>query len=174
MPDRANVAPAHRRDESFEVLHRQRPIVVSIGSCRAVSMTALIVAVDMADRAQWLCKRAIYSSEKSGRVQKDNRLALAAPVQGVQPDAVDVDESGLRFGKLCFFHSSDQRFDSSAARASITSAAFASGERMSSSVIVLSTARRALSNFSITRSTRGSLSRAPSSVITESIASART
>src|SRR4029077_17502524 len=129
------------------VFHRQRPIVVSIGSGRAVTVTALIVTIDMTDRAQWLCKRAVDAPEKSGRMQKYNRLALAAPVLGVQPDAVDVDESGLRFGKLCFSHFSGQRFDSSAARASITSAAFASGERMSSSVIVLSTARRALSNF---------------------------
>src|SRR5882762_4326927 len=104
MSNRANVAPAHRRDEPFEVPHRQSPIVISIRSRSAVPVSALIVTVNVTDLAQPLCKRTVDTPEKSSGVQNHNRLALAAPVQGMQPDAVDVDETGFRFGKLFLFH----------------------------------------------------------------------
>src|SRR6266478_3385810 len=80
------------------------PIVISIGGRSAVPVSALIVTVNVTDLAQSLCKRTVDTPEKSGRVQNHNRLALAAPVQGMQPDAVDVDETGLRSGKLFLFH----------------------------------------------------------------------
>src|SRR5713226_3667416 len=97
MPDRANLLPAHRGDESFEVFHRRVPGVVSIRRGGAVAVTALIVAVHVADRVQPLCKRAVDPPEKSGRVQSYYWLAGAAPVQSMQRDAVNVDETGFRF-----------------------------------------------------------------------------
>src|ERR1700674_158949 len=100
MPDRANLRPADRGDEPFEVFHRRVPAVVSIGRGSAVSVAALIVAVHVPDRAQPLCKRTIYSPEKSGRVQNYHRLARTAPIQSMQSDAVDVDEAGLRLVRL--------------------------------------------------------------------------
>src|SRR5579863_4198409 len=161
MPDRADALPSHRNDEPFEVSHRGIPGVVPVRRGRAVAMPSLIVAVHVADRAQALCKRAIYSSEKSGRVQDYDRPARATPIQRMQPNAVDLDETGARFrGLWAAFHERNQRCASEA--------------RMSSRVIDSSISRRAFFNFEIRPSTRGSLSRASSSASTEQIASART
>src|SRR5260370_24036764 len=97
MPDRANCSPTRRGDEPLEVFHRQGPIVVFIGRGCAVSVTALIVAVDVADRAQPLCQRSVDASEESVGVQNYDRFACAAPIQTMQLDPVDVDETGFRF-----------------------------------------------------------------------------
>src|SRR5208337_4905818 len=101
MPHRPDVRPAHRSYKSFEVAHSRVPAILAVGRHRTVAMAALIVAVNMTDRAQPLCKRPADAPEKSSRVQDHDRRAISAPVQRMQSDAVDVHEAAARFG---FFH----------------------------------------------------------------------
>src|SRR5208283_3821005 len=111
MADRPDARPAHRGGKPFEVAHRPLPAIMTVGRRRAVAVAALIVAVHVADRAQPLCERPVDAAEKSGRVQNHDWRAVAAPVQRVHLDAVDVHEARRRFTEfraaaagLDFFH----------------------------------------------------------------------
>src|SRR5271168_2401772 len=97
MTDSPGARPPHRFYEPFEIEHRRVPAILTIRRRRTVAMPALIVAVNMADRAQPLCKRPVDASEKPGRVQDHDRRAIAAPIQRMQSDAVDVHEAAARF-----------------------------------------------------------------------------
>ena len=54
-------------------------------------MTALIVAEHVPDRSQRERYRTVDASEKPGRMQDNDRLALSAPILTGEPDTVDID-----------------------------------------------------------------------------------
>src|SRR5208282_3743406 len=85
----AHARKAHRRDKPREIVHRALPIVFVVGRASAVAVPALIVAVDAADRAERRGDGPVDSSQETGGVQDHDRRAEAAPVDIVQPDAVD-------------------------------------------------------------------------------------
>ena len=115
-PTADDARPAHRGNKPLEVAHGRVPAVVAVGRRRTVAVAALIVAVYVTDRAQPLCERSIDAPEKSGRVQDHDRRAAAAPVQRMQPDAIDVHEARRWFLEVrvevawfVFFHVSRLR-----------------------------------------------------------------
>ena len=93
-------------DQPIAVINPSRSRIVASqlyspsGWRRTVAMAALIVTVNVTDRAQRLCKRPVDAAEKSGRVQNHDWRAVAAPVQRMHPDAVDVYEAAA--GSLNF------------------------------------------------------------------------
>src|SRR6202035_2203411 len=97
MTDRPDTRPLHRGYESLKVTHRRVPAIVAVGRRRTVAVPALIVAINMADRAQPLAERLVDVPEKAGRVQNHDWRAVAAPVQRIQPDAVDGHQAAAGF-----------------------------------------------------------------------------
>src|ERR1700675_807674 len=63
----------------------------------AVAVPSLVVAVHMPNRGQRLRNRPVDRAEESGRMQQQDRRSVAAPIEIMQPDAVDDYVATFRF-----------------------------------------------------------------------------
>src|SRR5712672_1644397 len=97
MTDAAHLLELHSFDESFEVARCDVPPVNVLARTFAVAVPSLVVAVHMPNRGQRLRNRPVDRAEESGRMQQQDRCSVAAPIEIMQPDAVDDHVATFRF-----------------------------------------------------------------------------